>query len=230
MTGAPQLAFDFDGPARRAALERMIAAGEQPGVVARTRLLEAWVAAHGHWAMYRRATAVLPWPAWHVGFTAPGGITSADVLEDMRDDGCVPTTLTADTRPDRHRPEEVPGREPYAVIWRGACLGCDFEGPVRENENGAVEDAHDHVYGEWWRDLPVIERPSSMASKKTVQRARERIVAQYEAAVPGSTTHPAGCPVRTQRLPRQTRHHAGGLLGGWDLGVDVSLRPEGMGR
>ncbi|WP_442922066.1 DUF6349 family protein [Microbispora sp. ATCC PTA-5024] len=34
-------------------------------------------------------------------------------------------------------------------IKRGACLGCEWEGPDRSRETEAVEDAHDHVWPGW---------------------------------------------------------------------------------
>ncbi|MGR6915353.1 DUF6349 family protein [[Actinomadura] parvosata] len=38
---------------------------------------------------------------------------------------------------------------------RGACLGCDWEGPDRRRLNDAIEDAHDHAFPDW-RDMPSV--------------------------------------------------------------------------
>jgi hypothetical protein len=34
-------------------------------------------------------------------------------------------------------------------LYRGGCLGCDWEGDVRERPSDAVEDAHDHAWPGW---------------------------------------------------------------------------------
>lgn len=212
-----QIAFDFDGPAAATELTRLLEAGEQPGPVARTRLIEAWIAVHGHFDLYRRTVHELPWLPWTIATTAPGGQLTAEQLAAAAVQGCQPTVLQVDCRPRFHDPD----RESHTMLYRAGCLGCTWEGPHQHSENQAVEDAHDHVYPPWWRDLPAINRPPTDMPTAKLDKARQRVIDTYEDAVPGSTSHPAGCPVWTRRRPDQTRHHYGGVLGGYDLGRPI---------
>ena len=213
-----QATLDFDAIAKAERWEAILAAGEQPGVVERVDALDAWADSHPT-SPCRIDHTEMPWPMWSLGYTVPGALTSAAELAEARAEMAaagvhVPTVLSVDCRPDRYRPELRPGRPPYKYLRRGACLGCRWEGEPRDTENEAVEDAHDHSHP-WWRELPVVERP---AGEKPSAKAIAAILAACEAAVPGCTADP-WCPVRTWRTPPGTRHHMGGLLGGFDLGV-----------
>lgn len=202
-------------------VEQLIAAGERAGIVHRVELLEAWQDDRGNFDCYRLLEDALPWTSWTPGFTSPGGMATAEQLLEAQDDGCRPTLLHGQPRTegDHHR---------WRNIYRGACLGCDWEGPVHDDENSAVEDAHDHVYPTWWRDLPTIKPPPGADAKKAHEKAMAKVVELYEATVPGCTSHPAGCPVWTWRNPPGTRHVPGrGLAGGYDLGRIVEPTNEG---
>lgn len=203
-----QLSLDLDGPAHHQALADLLAAGEQPGIIARTAYLAAYRLAHGSFDLYAKIARDTPWLPWRIGTTSPGGTSSVAELVEAQADGCRPTVLDVFV-------EDPLGRH---HLWRGACLGCDWEGtPHLNDENIAVEDAHDHVYPDWWRTLPAVTRPRS-DNPKARRRWADKVAATYEAAAPGCTSHPAGCPVWTKRDPIADRHHVGGPLGGYDLG------------
>ncbi len=206
-----QQMMDFDAPAKQARWAAAEAVGEQPGLVERIEAWEAWCELHvGTFDPKVQS----PWPLWRLGFTVPGSLASAADLRVEREKGVhAPTAMTVDCRPDRYRPERDPGRPPYLLLYRGACLGCDWEGPAHPDENAAVEDAHDHTHP-WWRELPAVDRPMGDPPKpKALAAVREL----YEATVPGCTDDPL-CPIVTWRQPMGTRHHHGGALGGFDMG------------
>ncbi|GII42874.1 DUF6349 family protein [Planotetraspora phitsanulokensis] len=61
----------------------------------------------------------------------------------------------------RHRPTilaRVVDEPKWHLLYRGACIDCDYEGDERRKELEAVEDAHDHTHPEW-RSLPGVEPP-----------------------------------------------------------------------
>lgn len=212
-----QLGFDFDRPANEARLHQLLDTGEQPGVVERTEYQHAWTAVHGHFDSHRRILDDSPWLPWRLSFTVPGSLLDHTQLEALRHNGCSPTALTVDLRPDRYNPDQHPGIDPWTILWRGACLGCTWEGPHRSDENSAIEDAHDHTHPDWWRTLPTVTKPRTDNSRR-LDTWRTKVIDTYETAVTGCTSHPAGCPVWTARHSTGTRHHHGGPLGGFDLG------------
>lgn len=193
-------------------LAALIAQGEQPGVIARTHLLVQLRAIHGPY-LGDTARDLVPWRLWSIGITSPGARHDAvqDLVDWRTDNPGVhwPTLLNSSWALGAERGD----RE-----YRAACLGCDFEGPEQAAENNAVEDAHDHTHP-WWRELPIVDQARTDAAPSAVAKAKARVVKVYEEARPGCTTIPA-CPVRTWRKANGTRHHTGGILGGYDLGVE----------
>jgi hypothetical protein len=104
------------------------------------------------------------------------------------------------------------------MVFRGACRGCDWEGPVQGGENPAAEDACDHAWP-GWRDLPPVSRPPS-AGPGTSAAEREGVARWAEIA--GLACSPgwleAGGPIRTLRGPHETRHvPCRTPFGGYDL-------------
>ena len=96
------------------------------------------------------------------------------------------------------------------IVFRGACLHCAWEGEVRDDENTAAEDAHDHAWP-GWRDLPIVAR------RPENQKARPRWIDSVNDAYPAGWLESGG-PIRTARGQLGTRHvpnHTG--LGGYDL-------------
>lgn len=159
-----------------------------------------------------------PWPLWRVAFAMSGSAMPLAHLQAARAEGRhVPTVLQVDLRPDRYRPADRPGRPPWKLLYRGACLGCRWEGEPTEEENTVTEAAHDHTHP-WWRQLPAVERPVDR-DRKVNAEALAAIRELYEAAVPGCTDDP-WCPIVTLRTPPRLRHHDGGALGGFDMGVE----------
>ena len=169
------------------------------GFFARIVAAEAWSDEHGHFDCLRRSHA---WRA-EIG----GG------RSEQRTGVCRPITLTADLRCEHYRDDcSCIG----GLVYRGACLHCDWEGPVRDDHNGAVEDAHDHAWP-GWRALPCVpRRPESGTSveRKTVMT---RWAETINDAYPNGWLEDGG-PIRTVRGEYGTRHvpgHTG--FGGYDL-------------
>lgn len=60
---------------------------------------------------------------------------------------------------EEHQPTVLARRTPERKQQRrGACLGCDWEGPDRRRLNDAIEDAHDHAFPDW-RHMPSVLPP-----------------------------------------------------------------------
>jgi hypothetical protein len=165
-----------------------------PGYFQRLDAADAWAAAHGHFDSNLRSHA------WRPACGCPAGRYAAE-------DAHRPAVLTADLR-CHHYDEEcscVGG-----LVYRGACLHCDWEGEVRADENTAAEDAHDHA---WlgWRDLPIASR------RPENQKAQPRWIETVTDAYPAGWLDSGG-PIRTVRGQYGTRHvpnHTG--FGGYDL-------------
>ncbi len=207
---------DLDAAAARLAEEQQRLIGERAprlydsparGVHARETALAEWTALYGLFGSRSSRSH-----AWHTATTSP--------VTDVPTARCLPTLLTADLRCEHHG-------EPCCCLgglyYRGACLGCPWEGPVRDDENPAVEDAHDHTWP-GWRDLPTVARRPDTGSGTS--SARQRLTGwakQVHAAYPAGWLASGG-PIRTLRQAMGTRHvpaHTG--FGGYDLAV---LRPE----
>jgi hypothetical protein len=162
--------------------------GSARGLAGRLAEFDAWVAEHGSFDCLRRSHG---WHAWYCA-TAPAA-------------RCLPAVLAC-----------VQGRDPRAdpgrcdcdgtPAWRGACRGCDWEGPERPGEDLAAEDAHDHAWP-GWRSLPVVPRPPAVQDRATA--AGRAAITRWAAAA--SAVYPAGWleaggPVRTMRdSPRERR-------------------------
>jgi hypothetical protein len=107
---------------------------------------------------------------------------------------------------------------------RGACLGCEWEGPDWRSERDAVEDAHDHCWP-GWRDLPAA-RPSGT----NYQRWLEEVKRAYPEA-----WLDAGGPIVTVRADSRFSRHmpAKAPGGGYDLAATYAVtyyRPKKRGR
>lgn len=172
------------------------------GIPARQAELAAWVEAHGK----RRDSH-----AWTLSRCNPEDPT----------DVCRPTVLDVDVRAEPLWRPSVPLdcdclTTVNDLMFRGACLHCDWEGPPRPDENWAVEDAHDHTWP-GWRALPIV----AQAPHDVDGRGKKH--ATWEAKV--RSLYPdgwldAGGPVRTWRDRGANRHVDGRAPGGgYDLGV-----------
>jgi hypothetical protein len=154
----------------------------------------AWTAAHGHFDSNRRSHA------WRPACGFPGGAYAAT-------DTCRPAVLTADLRCDHHDQQCGCVGE---LVYRGACLHCDWEGEVRAGENTAAEDAHDHAWP-GWRDLPIVPR------RPENQKARPRWIETVNDVYPTGWLASGG-PIRTARQQYGTRHVPNRTgFGGYDL-------------
>ncbi|HEY8980783.1 MAG TPA: DUF6349 family protein [Streptomyces sp.] len=86
---------------------------------------------------------------WHIQPGHPGG-AYCDLGHELDPLAHHTPTLLARSRQSGCREQQE---------FRGGCLACDWEGPVRcgDGGNDAVEDAHDHAFP-GWRALPPITR------------------------------------------------------------------------
>ena len=168
------------------------------GLAARASEFEAWCTEHGHFGSLLRAHA------WHPhaygALNTPTGRCQAAVLD-------------VDLRPHDSFPAECECTEAGALLYRGACRGCDWESSrPRDDENVAAEDALDHAWS-GWRILPVM--PTMPGDPKKLARW----TAELSAAYPDGWLEAAG-PVRTWRQGLGTRHVPGrSPWGGYDVGV-----------
>lgn len=173
------------------------------GLAARIAAFDAWVTANGRGGCYARSHA------WHPAWC--GGATVATAA-------CAPTVLMADLR-CRH-PDDGACCCVGDLLYRAACRHCDHEGPVRDSENAAAEDAHDHAWP-GWRSLPLAPRPPQGGSS-----AARAAIARWGTALPDG--YPpgwveAGGPIRTRRRRYGTRHvPAATPWGGYDLCGEVT--------
>jgi len=180
------------------------------GVQERVAEFYAWCKAHDSFASYRRSHAWLP----------EISNTEYQAFVDHLPTRCLPTILRADLCDCNHA-----GRRCYDVgglVQRGACYGCIWEGPVRDNTSTAVEDAHDHAWP-GWRDLPVVSRPPSDDSRGKARqiKLREQWKADVDAAYPPGWLESGG-PIVTERPANARRDVPGGSRHG---GYDLAARP-----
>jgi len=155
---------------------------------------------------------------------------STSPVADTPTDRCQPTLLCADLGCQHYSGGCGCGcvGEPYD---RGACPRCPYEGPVRDRENPAVDDAHGHGWP-GWRQLPTVPRAPERTGNTT---SKTRLAAWAD---PVCGTCPAGWlaaggPIRTRRDRTGGRHvpdHNGS--GGDDLAVpaDDHAGPESAPR
>jgi hypothetical protein len=100
-----------------------------------------------------------------------------------------------------------------AIVYRGACLGCGWAGREHpDDQNAAVEDAHDHTLPSW-RELPIVQRHHHDANAKTVEKWAHDVATAYAAYNIDAQYAPGnGGVIRTLRQPMGTRsHHVVGL-------------------
>lgn len=145
--------------------------------------------------------------AWTIWITHPGGRWQQACLEPDGDDRCRPTVEYRDVRDDGGK-----------LSFRGACLSCAWRGSARDDENSAVEDAHDHTHP-GWRALPIVDPPPDFAnlSRPEAERRYQRWLNQIAPRHPNGWFDTGG-PIRTRRPLLGTRHVPGRAPGdGYDL-------------
>ena len=178
------------------------------GYRARVAAYQQWVEVHGHFDSFRRSHA------WHAHSGGPGRLAATGA--------CRPTILCADLC-CHHRDQDCYCVGGDDLLYRGACLHCQWEGPVRKSENAATEDAHDHAWPAW-RDLPLVPRRPEAATSRKQKEAIARWATQIDARYPSRWLQSGG-PIRTSRIGCGTRHipdHTG--FGGYDMCGEA--RPE----
>ncbi len=160
------------------------------GLQARLDEYTAWIDRHGRFGCVYRARA------WHVDYTDPDQPTTH----------CQATVLTADLRCTCHTGCHCVG----ALVYRGACSGCPWEGPTRLSRETAVIDALDHACPGWRHDPPVPARPDS-----DTPHARRA----WTATVTTQLGHrPPGWPVTTLRTgPGHRAVPTRSPYGGYDI-------------
>lgn len=153
-------------------------------------------------------------PARHAEFQAwrqeYGGFDSL-----ARSHGWTPVIPPPQQRPDRCQPWIMAAHPPAG--WTGGselayiavCRRCDdWEGPVRGDENTAVEDGLDHSWP-GWRDLPVVEhKPFGDKVAAWLTAVKQQYPAGWVEA---------GGPIRTWRTPGGPRSHHAHEWGGYDV-------------
>jgi Family of unknown function (DUF6349) len=173
------------------------------GLHARGAEFAAWQEEHGRFASVLRAHA------WH-----PGAFGDADSPTSR----CQASVLSVDLRPDASYPMACDCTRANALLYRGACRHCDFEGTPRDGENPAAEDALDHAWP-GWRDFPVV------APVPGDPKAKPRWTGELAQAYPPEWLE-AGGPIRTWRQGLGTRHVPGRTpWGGYDAGVPETAKP-----
>lgn len=160
---------------------------------------DTWTTTHGHFDSLRRSHA------WRAACGSPDQPAASTGT-------CRPAVLTADLRCSHYEEDcSCVG----SLVYRGACLHCDWEGDVRADENTAAEDAHDHAWP-GWRDLPIVPR------RPENPKARPRWVETVNDAYPAGWLESGG-PIRTARAEYGTRHvpnYTG--FGGYDLCATIA--------
>lgn len=132
-------------------------------------------------------------------------------------EGCQPAVLERYV----YRDEEAARRGDYGTYdhceHRGACWGCAWRGPVRDRENDATEDAHDHAFP-GWRELPAVDPLPSRDNAPEEGRLRDRAARQVALIYPAGWAERCG-PTISWRSEGASRHVPGrGLFGGYDMG------------
>jgi hypothetical protein len=190
-SNAGQGSLDFFADARAA----LLAAGPQPGVAGRSIWAAAARAEHGPCLLFDEVREALGHDVWELDYTAPGRRYGNG--PELTPGRCVATVMSCDTRP-----YDVGGME--GLVYRGGCLGCDWEGPVRDDEDPAVEDACDHAWP-GWRDFPLVANPKT-------PKAIAKVKALYDEHSPGWSSGDA--PLRSNR---KGRHYWSPTFDRWDI-------------
>lgn len=186
------------------------------GIRARWADYDKWCDGHGNFGSIPRSHAWLPEITLYASSSEVGQLPAR----------CTPYLLGADLR-------GICGHHGrcYCVgnhVFRGACLGCTWEGPIVQDAADAVADAHDHAWP-GWRDLPIVgRRPESGTTKKQLA-ATQAWEDGVNRIYPSGWLH-AGGPIITARtgygtrdVPNCTGH------GGYDLCArDFHHRAGGM--
>lgn len=118
----------------------------------------------------------------------------------------LPTSIEREWRkPDPTNPDADPS-DLWVYRRRGACLGCDWEGPDRRRYNEPIEDALDHTFPGWC-ELPILPA------------VRRRGWDQHRLAVYPERWFDVSGPLRVWATPPDYRHKPGGAPGGGYLVV-----------
>ena len=177
----------------------------QRGYFARLVAAEQWAEEHGHFDCIRRSHA------WrdHFGEARSGRQQPTPT--------CRPTSLSADLRCDHYDDGCLCVG---TLVYRGACLCCQWEGPVREGENQAAEDAHDHAWPRW-RELPIVAQVPESGTNAKQREAMARWINRVNDRYPHGWLESGG-PIRTRRRGYGTRHVPNRTpFGGYDLCGEV---------
>lgn len=176
------------------------------GMSARAAEYQTWLAEHGSFGASGRSHA------WTVQISCP----------DTATDRCQPSVLSADLRCNCDRSEECCCVG--ALLYRGACRGCEWEGEPRDRENAAAEDACDHAWPGWGA-VPLVSPVPEQRNKRAAWIAR--VTGLY----PASWLEDGG-PIRTQRAGAGTRHVPGRTpFGGYDMAVvEEHISDAGCGQ
>ena len=163
--------------------------------------------------------------AWRLAITAPGNQLGRH--DTLTPDGgaCRPTIeetyLWDHSRRDDRFPKESVR---VAIVYRGACLGCGWAGDAHaDDENAAVDDAHDHSWP-GWRELPIVPRRPDDTKSQT--KWRSQLSALYRAGgLDVDHWLAPGAPFRTARTRGGTRSHCV-HGGGYDICGTITERPD----
>jgi hypothetical protein len=173
------------------------------GFHAREAGFDRWVETHGNFDCIRRSHA------WHAAAGSEHHHATATETH-------TPATLIADLRCDHFDAECCCVGD---LIYRGACLGCGWEGEPCEDENTAAEDAHDHAWP-GWRQLPVVARCPPQGPQTGKQNALSGWLERVDQVYPVGWISGGG-PIRTRRDGIGTRHvPLATPFGGWDLAAN----------
>jgi hypothetical protein len=181
------------------------------GFFARVEAMRVWDDTYGHFDCLRRSHGWRDEIGGH-GF-GRGRVPGSEV--------CRPITLTADLRCDHWDDECCCVGD---MVYRGACLHCAWEGEIRADHNGAVEDAHDHAWA-GWRELPIVQRRPEPGTNARQKAATDRWIEAVTDCYPDGWLE-AGGPIRTARGYYGTRHvpnYTG--FGGYDLCGEIEPEP-----
>ncbi|MEQ1698954.1 MAG: DUF6349 family protein [Ilumatobacteraceae bacterium] len=165
--------------------------------------------------------------AWRLGITAPGNDLGCGRRDTLTPDGgvCRPTVeqnyLWDHTRRDARFGGES---KRVAIMYRGACLGCGWAGTAHaDDENAAVEDAHDHSWP-GWRELPIVPRRPD--DTKAQDKWRTQLTTIYRACgLDVDHWLAPDAPFRTARVRCGTRSHST-HRGGYDICGSVTDRDD----
>ncbi|WP_433717413.1 DUF6349 family protein (plasmid) [Nocardia sp. CA-084685] len=160
------------------------------GLQARAAEYTDWIARYGRFGCTYRARA------WSVTVGDP----------DQPTKHCQATVLSADLRCVCYSPCHCVG----ALVYRGACSRCTWEGPTTTNRETAVLAALDHACPGWRNDPSVVPDPGDHTAHAHHQWAAS-IISQLG-------DRPNGWPITTLRTSLGTRAVPGrSPWGGYDI-------------